>query len=89
MAENRESPMGDWNAVKKWEAFVALIQAIWRTRKVPQQMTWIVLVILPKGNGDFHWIWLLEPFWKVLQNLMDARLEVIPLHDCLRGFTKG
>ena len=47
------------------------------------------MVLLPKGNDKYRGIRLLEPFWKVLENLMDARLEAIPLHTCLHGFTKG
>ena len=47
------------------------------------------MVLLPKGNNNYQGIGLLEPFWKVLENLMDTRLEVIPLHECLHGFTKG
>ena len=47
------------------------------------------MVLLTKGNDECRGIGLLEPFWKVLENLMDARLEVILLHACIHGFTKG
>ena len=30
----------------------------------------------------------MEPFTKVMELLMDARLQVIELHDCLHGFTE-
>ena len=49
-------------------------------------MTWITVVLLPKGGGDFRGIGLLEPAWKVVEILMDSRLKTIELHDCLHGF---
>ena len=52
-------------------------------------MMWVIVVLLPKGGGDFQGIGLLEPFWKVLEVIMDNRLQVIEFHDCLHGFVKG
>ena len=49
----------------------------------------MTVVLLPKGDGDFRGIGLLEPFWKVIEVLMDQRLEAIEFHDCLHGFLKG
>ena len=52
-------------------------------------MLWMVVVLLPKGGGDFHIIGLLEPFWKVTMVVMDERLAHIEFHDCLHGFLGG
>ena len=52
-------------------------------------MTWMIVVLLPKGGGDYRGIGLLEPFWKVVEVLMDKRLQVIDFHDCLHGFLAG
>ena len=49
----------------------------------------MTVVLLPKGGGNYRSIGLLEPFWKVIEVLMDQRLEVIKFHDCLHGFLKG
>jgi hypothetical protein len=49
----------------------------------------MTVVLLPKGGGDYRGIGLLEPFWKVIEIIMDGRLEVINFHDCLHGFLKG
>ncbi len=38
-----------------------------------------------EGGGDFRGIGLLEPIWKVLEGIMDRRLDAIELHDCLHG----
>jgi hypothetical protein len=62
-----------------------LLQAIWITGTVPTQMTWMIVVLLPKGGGNFCGIGLLDPIWKVAEKVMVARLSVIKLHDCLHG----
>ena len=41
--------------------------------------------MIPKGGGDFPGIGLLEPIWKVLEWIMDLRLDSIDLHDTLHG----
>ena len=48
-------------------------------------MLWSIVVLIPKGGGDYQGIGLLGPIWKVLERIMDRRLDVIELHDCLHG----
>ena len=55
----------------KWRVLVQLIQTIWEHGSIPQQMTWMVIVLLPKGGSDYQCIGLLEPIWKVVEVLMD------------------
>jgi hypothetical protein len=69
----------------RWWLFVELLQAIWTTGAVPTQITWMIVVLLPKGGGDYCGIGLLDPFWKVVKKVMVARFAVIELHDCLHG----
>ena len=52
-------------------------------------MLWVIIVILPKGGGDYRGIGLLCPFWKAVEILMDKRFSVIEFHDCLHGFLAG
>ena len=52
-------------------------------------MLWLIVVLIPKGNDDFRGIGLLESFWKVLEIVLDIRLQAIPLHDSLHGFMSG
>ena len=52
---------------------------------VPTQMTWMIIILLPKGGGDYRGIGLLDPIWKVTEKVMVAQLSVIKLHDCLHG----
>jgi hypothetical protein len=48
-------------------------------------MSWMIIVLLPKGGGNYHGIGLLDPMWKAVEKIMVARLSVIELHDSLHG----
>ncbi len=56
----------------RWWSFVALLQAIWITGTIPTQMTWMIVILLPKGGGNFRGIGLLDPIWKVVEKVMVA-----------------
>ncbi len=56
----------------RWRSFVALLQAIWITGTVPTQITWMIVVLLPKGGGDFRGNGLLDPICKVVEKVMVA-----------------
>jgi hypothetical protein len=34
----------------RWQSFLALLQAVWECRSIPTQMTWMIIVLLPKGG---------------------------------------
>jgi hypothetical protein len=53
--ENEEDEKQDGydGAVDPWRAFVALIQAIWSTGHIPQQLLWVIVVLLLKGGGGY------------------------------------
>jgi hypothetical protein len=74
---------------KTWDEFVELCSSVWATGTVPQQMCWVVTGLIPKGGGEYRGIGLLEPIWKVLERVMDIRLEKIILHDSLHGCLAG
>ena len=40
-----------------WKIFDKLIQVIWETGEMPQQMMWVMVVLVPKGGGQLprHW----------------------------------
>ena len=58
-------------------------------------MCWVVMVLIPKGQGGYRGIGLLKLIWKVLERVIDIRLENINLHDsnslngCLAGRGMG
>jgi hypothetical protein len=68
-----------------WCFFVQLAQAAWAHGTIPCQLLWIIVVLIPKGGGDYHGIGLLEPVWKCIERVIDHRLEAIDLHDSLHG----
>ncbi len=69
----------------KWHIFVKLMQTIWERGSMPEQMTWEIIALLPKGGGNYRGIGLLEPFWEVVEKIMVRRLALIEFHDCLHG----
>jgi len=88
-AEDPENSVNHTGAGKSWSEFVELCTSAWETGTIPQQMSWVVMVLIPKRGGDYRGISLLEPIWKVLERVMDLRLENIKLHDSLHGCLAG
>jgi hypothetical protein len=71
-AVRKEKEEGDIGLGYKWRVFVKMMQAIWKHGSVPKQMRWEIIILLPKGVGDYHGIGLLEPFWKVAEKVLVA-----------------
>jgi hypothetical protein len=83
--KREEAVDGKEGAGSHWRLFVSLIQAVWERGTVPTQMSWMIIVLLPKRGGAYRGICLLNPMWKVMEKIMVARLSVIELHDCLHS----
>jgi hypothetical protein len=64
--KHEEAAGGVEGAEDRWRLFVALIQATWESRTMPTQMSWMVIMLLLKGGGDYRGIGLLDPMWKVV-----------------------
>ncbi len=62
-----------------WQTFVQLLQAVRESGTVPTQMMWMIIVLLPKGGGNYRGIGLLDPIWKVVEKV------IVKPHDCLHG----
>jgi hypothetical protein len=62
-----------------------MIQTIWVQGKIPMQMSWMVVVLLPKGGGNFRGIGLLNPCWKVVEKIMVHQMGAIDFHPRLHG----
>jgi hypothetical protein len=60
--ENPGREGADPEAGCKWRIFVELIQAIWERGEIPEQMSWMIILLLPNGGGDFWGMGLLNPF---------------------------
>ena len=66
---------------------VDIVQHMWHTREIPQELGWTVLVLIPTGITYKRGIGLLETLWKVVEALIDTRLcASLQLHDVLHGF---
>jgi hypothetical protein len=83
--EDPETAASHVRAGKTWHEFVCLCSSVWNTGTIPQQMCWVIMVLILKEGGEYCGIGLLEPIWKVLEKVMDLRLEAIVLHNSLHG----
>jgi hypothetical protein len=73
-----------------WQKLVYLIQHAFETGEIPDAMAWSVMVLLPKGGGDFRGIGLVEVIWKVVAIIINERFKsTISFHDTLHGFRAG
>jgi hypothetical protein len=87
--EDPQQSKGNHGAGDLWRLLMRLVTAVWETGMVPQQLGWIIIVLIPKGAGDYHEIGLLEPIWKIIEHVMDQRLNVVELHSSLHGCWSG
>jgi hypothetical protein len=89
LEEDPKTGPANVGAGEDWEALVKLVQAVWDKGKIPTQLGWVVTVLIPKGGGDYCGIGLFETIWKVIERVIDKRLEAIVLHDSLHGCRNG
>ncbi len=71
------------------EALFCLVKEFWQRGYIPQQLCWVIVVLIPKGRGEYHGIGLLEAIWKVIESIMDQQMNVIEFNDVLHGFCNG
>jgi hypothetical protein len=53
-AVRKEEEEGHIGLGHKWRVFIKMMQAIWKHGSVSKQMRWEIIVLFPKGNGDYH-----------------------------------
>ena len=71
---------GNQGAGDSWRLLMRLVTAVWETGTIPQQMGWVIVILIPKGGGDYRRVGLLEPIWKIIEHVMDQLLNAIALH---------
>ena len=49
--EDPETAGDNQGAGKTWREFAGLCISIWRKGKIPEQMCWVITVLIPKGGG--------------------------------------
>jgi hypothetical protein len=77
--------MGNENAGDNWRLLLKLAQTVWDHGDIPPQLLLLIVILIPKGGGNYQGIGLLEPMWKVCERVMDTRLNRISLHENLHG----
>ena len=69
---------------------VDIVQHIWRTGEIPQELGWTILVLIKKGATKTQGIRMLETLWKVVDSLIDIRLHAsLQKHDIIHRFRAG
>ncbi len=53
LEEDPKTGPNNENAGDNWRRFVTLIQAIWNHDDVPPQLLWMIVILIPKGGGDY------------------------------------
>ena len=76
--------------MRRWELVVRLVQVMFRDGAVPYKIAWATMVIIPKVEGGYRVIGLVEVFGKLCSVVVSCCLKrSIVLHDALCGFRKG
>ena len=75
---------------ENWEWAVEILQAEFRDVRIPTEFTWKPMVLIPKGNGEFWGIRIVEVLCKELLVLINQRIgEVLQFHKILHGLRAG
>ena len=71
----------------EWNVAVNLIQHMFATGEIPQMVPWSFLAVIPKPDGGTHGLGLLEIIWKLMEAIIDTRVNSkVKIHDILNGF---
>jgi hypothetical protein len=61
LEEDPEVGPANIGAGDNWRRFTLLVQVIWDHGKIPPQLLWVIIILIPKGGGDYRGTRLLEP----------------------------
>ena len=66
---------------------VEIVQHMWRTMEIPQELGWTALVLIHKGKTDNWSIGLLDTLWEVEEALIETRIRAsLQFYDVLHRF---
>ncbi len=85
LEEDPEAGPANTGVGNNWHRFTLLVQAIWDHGEISPQLLWVIIVLIPKGGGDYWGIRILKPMWKVCKRVMDLCLNTFDLHNLLHG----
>ena len=73
-----------------WGKVVEMTQTAFRGGKLAEEAAWQMVVLIPKGKGEFRGIRLVEVTWKLMAVIHHRQLTTgLQLHDVLHGFREG
>ena len=63
---------------------------MWEHITIPTYLVWKILVLVHKGSADTRGIWLMKALWKVMEAIIDTRINKgVTFHDVLYIFFAG
>ena len=92
MAEEKgkEKTVAEEEGEELWGKVVEMTQTAFRDGKLAEEAAWQTVVIIPKREGEFRGIGLVEVTWKLITVILHRWLTTgIQLHDVLHGFREG
>jgi hypothetical protein len=82
-----EPPEGAARDDAAWEALCTFVRHIYATGEMPAELSWAIMILLPKGEGQYRGIGLLEITWKLISRIIDRRIrQHVEFHDTIHGF---
>ena len=61
---------------------------MWEHITIPTYLVWKILVLVHKGSADTRGIWLMKALWKVMEAIIDIRInKAVTFHDDLTNST--
>jgi len=68
----------------RWDMLVRL-RHVYEMGEIPQSLTYLICVLLPKDDGGHQGIGLLKVVWTVIVGILNAHCHAIKLHDSLHA----
>ena len=66
------------------------MQVAFQEVRLPEDMSWMIMVMLPKGEGYFRGIGLVVVIWNVFTSMIyNCLCSATMIHDALHGFRQG
>ena len=85
--ETEEKREIETKAMTHREKVVSLVREDFRERQLAEEAIWQVVVLIPKGKGEYRGIGLVEVVWKVVAAILNRRLAAsITYHNFIHGF---
>ena len=72
---------------ENWYRFIDLVQMEFREGRLLDKCTWNMFVLIPKGNGEFRGIGLVEVLWNTVSGMINCRIVLaVQFHDVIHCF---